>query len=68
MTLATCSSWSPRSESGKTVVSVGSTDRAALMSTACCVVSLAAAIRLAVRSIVRAKSIAFLRATSCGEP
>ena len=38
------------------------------MSTACCVTSLAAAIRAAERSIVRAKSMAFLRATSSGEP
>ena len=53
MTLATCWSWVPRSVFGKTVLIVGSVEKAALMSTACWVVELAAAIMVAVWSIVR---------------
>src|SRR5262249_60592546 len=67
MTLAICFNWLPRPVLGKTVVRVGSTAREEMMSLACWVESLAAATSVAVRSIVRRKSMELLRATSAAD-
>jgi hypothetical protein len=68
MTLATCLSWLPIPVLGKTVVKVGSVPPSeAMMSTACWVASLAAATRVADRSMVRRKSIELRRATSAAD-
>ena len=66
ITLATCFNWLPRPVAGKTVVSVGSTFNAALMSIACWVTSLAARMSEAWWSMVRRKSIELRRATASG--
>src|SRR5664279_1007243 len=64
MIFATCLSWLPRPEFGKTAVTVGSTPSAAWISSACCVMSLVALTSGTPVSKVRSELKADLRALS----